>query len=92
MDVQYQNGKSILQYPLPIWGMDPAAAVWYWIFVRSTADLENTEDIAPADIFTLLVFFLFVFFSEHFGCFAFCTFYQMHQHNNSLMLYISQLK
>ena len=47
--------------------MDPAAAAaaWYWIFVRSTADLENTEDIAPADTFTL-----FVFFSEQFGCFA----------------------
>lgn len=26
MDVHYQTGRSILQYPLPIMAMDPAAA------------------------------------------------------------------
>lgn len=31
MDVQYQNGKSILQYPQPIRGMDLAVTVSYWI-------------------------------------------------------------
>lgn len=28
--------------------------------MRSTADLENTEDIAPADTFILFVFFFFL--------------------------------